>query len=340
MIKKTSEYRRIPGKRFFFFMSHSLWQGPDHLLWVEGNMMAEQYKRFYYRDIQATIMCRNRRRLMWSVIWGIMVMLGALGAWVSHSPGFFYTYSGLFSILLVSNILAGPGCDVYLQTAVHLEKITTLARIGKAVTALDHLRALVERAQGVLYAQEMARNYDTVEVSDRSRKPAGASNIEPAVDAPGQAYPLGLPWMMVGLLLAIGMLGFLQRHFKSIWPGAAGLLMLIGLLILAIIILVRGHRWKNIYLQPHWSWLALILAVVRGVTAYIYFFMAIIRQPETANNTAMAMEQTLELQMMDHPWTNVIGAGSDAAAVLLGLLIAAALLMNERRQDGRIRVST
>ena len=320
-------------------MRRSLWQGPDHLLWVEGNMMEEQYKRFYYRDIQATIMCRNRRRLLWSAIWGILVMLGALGAWVSHSPGFFYIYTGLFSILLVSNILAGPGCDVYLQTAVHLEKINTLVRIGKAVKTLDRLRALVERAQGVLDAQEMARNYDTVEVKDRSRKPAGASNIEQAADT-GQAYPLGLPWMMVGLLLVIGMLGLLQRHFKSIWLGAAGLLMLIGLLILAIIILVRGHRSKNIYLQPHWSWLALILAVFRGVTAYIYFFMAIIRHPETANNTAMAMEQFLELQMMDHPWTNVIRAGSDAAAVLLGLLTAAALLMNGRRQEGRIRAST
>ena len=33
----------------------SLWQGKDHLLSIDSSGYTEEYKRFYYRDIQAII---------------------------------------------------------------------------------------------------------------------------------------------------------------------------------------------------------------------------------------------------------------------------------------------
>ena len=56
-----TEYRKLPGKRRGFFNVSSVWAGPDHLLLVRGSRFREEYKRFYYRDVQAIAVARAPR---------------------------------------------------------------------------------------------------------------------------------------------------------------------------------------------------------------------------------------------------------------------------------------
>ena len=49
------EYKRIGGRgsrRRQFFTRNTLWLGADHLLQGEHTGYTEEYKRFYFRDIQ------------------------------------------------------------------------------------------------------------------------------------------------------------------------------------------------------------------------------------------------------------------------------------------------
>src|SRR5580658_7114351 len=57
----TAEYRKLPGKRRGFLNVSSVWAGPDHLLLVRGSRFREEYKRFYYRDVQAIAVARGPR---------------------------------------------------------------------------------------------------------------------------------------------------------------------------------------------------------------------------------------------------------------------------------------
>src|ERR1039458_6784497 len=46
-------YRKLPGSRRGMFFGSSVWMGPDHLLLVKSQRFQEEYKRFYFRDVQA-----------------------------------------------------------------------------------------------------------------------------------------------------------------------------------------------------------------------------------------------------------------------------------------------
>jgi len=46
-------YRRLPGNAAALASYHRLWLGPDHLLAVRSVGFSEEYKRFYFSDIQA-----------------------------------------------------------------------------------------------------------------------------------------------------------------------------------------------------------------------------------------------------------------------------------------------
>ena len=47
--------RKLPGRRRGFLFGSSVWMGPDHLLLVKSARFREDYKRFYFRDIQAIV---------------------------------------------------------------------------------------------------------------------------------------------------------------------------------------------------------------------------------------------------------------------------------------------
>jgi hypothetical protein len=62
------EYKRIGGRgarRRQFFTRNTLWLGADHLLQVEHTGYTEEYKRFYFRDIQGITVQKDNRFLYW-----------------------------------------------------------------------------------------------------------------------------------------------------------------------------------------------------------------------------------------------------------------------------------
>jgi hypothetical protein len=142
----------------------SLWLGNDHLLSIDSTGYTEEYKRFYFRDIQALTICGNQRRVVWN--WILLAVLVIPLAWLAtmlfdreiNSNAIWILWSIITSILLIPlivNNLFGATCNCYLRTAVQVEELASLSRIRRAQKALARLRPLIAGAQGDLSAEEI-----------------------------------------------------------------------------------------------------------------------------------------------------------------------------------------
>lgn len=136
----------------------SLWLGPDHLLSIDSASYSEEYKRFYFRDIQAFFICPNGRMAIWNgVLASLLIMHILVLAWLGASATFVTIVAVILAIPLVINNLSGPACKVYLRTAVQVEELPALSRIRRAHRVLEKIRPLIAAVQGPLTPEEAAQ---------------------------------------------------------------------------------------------------------------------------------------------------------------------------------------
>src|SRR5438093_1602683 len=128
----------------------SLWLGKDHLLVIDSTRFAEEYKRFYFRDIQAFTIRKTKRRRRWNFVLALLLLfwlpaaiIVGIDATISSLYGAWLLFLG--APLLINNIL-GPSCTVYIRTAVQTEELPSLNRIRRAAKALDRIRPLITAA--------------------------------------------------------------------------------------------------------------------------------------------------------------------------------------------------
>ncbi len=153
------EYRRLTrakNRALFGIVStsrSSLWLGPDHLLQIDTNGYTEGYKRFYFRDIQALVLCRTDDWLYQALVlaglavfFGLLAVMGrgGVGSWV------FGIIAGLFAVFVLLHLAAGPTVKAYLRTAVQTERLVSAHRLRRARHLFDTLRPLIIAAQGEL----------------------------------------------------------------------------------------------------------------------------------------------------------------------------------------------
>lgn len=159
MSTPTPKYERLgrTGLRREGFISISgvrsrLYLSEDHLLCVDAAWYTENYKRFYYRDIQAFIVRPTLHWLVGNLVWGALLAFSSLPTIVllrEGSPGGYF-FLGLNVILLIGLIVhlaLGRTCDCYLQTAVQTENLPPLRRIRSANKALAKLAERIAAAQ-------------------------------------------------------------------------------------------------------------------------------------------------------------------------------------------------
>jgi hypothetical protein len=145
-IKKERMYRRLPGSRL---TRYTLWQASDHLLQVEGTGFAENYSRFYFRDIQAMIMQPSHAGRTLNII--LLALIGSSGI-LALLPGdefdiFWWVVAGIFAAAWLYNQILGPTCICYLETAVKRYRLRSLSRSRFAERLIARLRPVIQAAQ-------------------------------------------------------------------------------------------------------------------------------------------------------------------------------------------------
>jgi hypothetical protein len=139
-------YRRLPGAYRTPMSKWTLWMAADHLLLVRSSRVSEQYRRFYFRDIQAIVLCKRDGVSDQPVIRYVAVSIFAFLFLVSFRGAF----GGLSSLLLFGYLfwwLQRRDCVCHIQTATQTERIPPLSRLRVAARVLREIRSKIEAAQ-------------------------------------------------------------------------------------------------------------------------------------------------------------------------------------------------
>jgi hypothetical protein len=141
----------------------SLWFAQDHLLSIRSNRFVEEYRRFYFRDIQAITIRKTRRREFWNIVLSL-VFAPSLGLFMMRMVQFgfssnlwpWFVLFGFVGLPLLFNNLLGPTCTCYMRTAVQVEELPSMNRLRKAQKILTRIRPLIATAQGELTAAQLS----------------------------------------------------------------------------------------------------------------------------------------------------------------------------------------
>ena len=182
-----------------FFTWSTLWLSADHLLQIEHTGYSEEYRRFYYRDIQSITVRRNNRALVWSIVFCAMMAMGLAALISTQVIGlrwFWGCFSALFLLFLLINLIKGPSCISHIRTAVQQEELPSLRRVRKTNKALAEIRARVAAAQGSLPPEEVQNLVATgQQLQVPAPTPAAASPVpvSPAAEEPPPESPSTAP---------------------------------------------------------------------------------------------------------------------------------------------------
>jgi hypothetical protein len=153
MAQNKSEYHKLPGSRKGFLIGkYTLWQGSDHLLQIFSRVGVEEYKRFYFNDIQAVVTRKTAIGTIQNIVMGLLVLVFTLpsvffdGGWSL----FYAIVAAVMLLLLLVGLFKGPTCKTELTTAVQTEKLHTLHRLKTTSKIMDRLRAHIHQTQGKL----------------------------------------------------------------------------------------------------------------------------------------------------------------------------------------------
>lgn len=140
-------YRRLSG-RSLLPVSRSLYLGPDHLLSVRTTFLSEEYRRFYFRDIQALVLAETGHQLTYYLVTS-GAFLALLCVLLAYNGNIVWAVlSGIGALFALAAGMRLPNCVCYLQTATSLERLRPLSRRGRARKALAILNPLILEAQG------------------------------------------------------------------------------------------------------------------------------------------------------------------------------------------------
>jgi hypothetical protein len=154
--------------------------GNDHLLQISESSYSEEYKRFYFRDIQAITVCVTRRQEIWNLALAMLMLLSVaiLQAMLPLVTALAVSL-GLVGVPFLVNNIRGQGCRVYLRTRVQTEELPSLNRVKRAQRILSRIRPLISTAQGQWTPEEFSRRMAEMESSEETPPAISGPKDEP-----------------------------------------------------------------------------------------------------------------------------------------------------------------
>jgi hypothetical protein len=323
-------YKRLPGKKKGFIMGqHTLWRGRDHLLQIYARWGTEDYKRYYFNDIQAIITRKTDIGKIQNFVTGALAGLFSLFA--ATATGGWATFNAIIAIVILSiliiNLIKGPTCETHLLTAVQTEKLHSLNRIKTAQAVMNQLKPIIERFQGHL-APETLIQQRTGLSSPKKKRPL-TRLVQRAPKA--RKHESGRVHLMLFALLSFNGLivaaGFILSHVGLTFVGGAVMLMM-GICV--VMALVKQHDSNLQHPVRTMTWAALAYVCFSFVSSYIISMALAFKNPEIVQN----QWEMIKLVSNTSPWDsslmmtlNLVALGAAVAIGIPGLW----LLRNFRR---------
>ncbi len=308
------KYRRLPG-RVIIGSRASLWLGADHLLSVKNPGFSEEYMRFYYQDIQAIVTNKTYTGKAINVALGACIAITLLLSIQSLPIQVASSIGGFFLFFLVLNILMGPTCKSYIQTAVSREHLPSLRRVRSARRAIKKIAPLIGKAQG-----ELTRYTIAAKVKERPAAPRPkAAGVPPAPRSPEPVknYSGSVHLALFCVLLLDGVVGTADIFLSSLALTLIGYVMSMGFLILMIISLVKQHGSRLSRGMRRITVASLAYACVQYVLSVVLYMYVIFQSPTARDQWGM-MKTMAYLDPFEHPLVLGIFAFAGLTSLTIG----------------------
>lgn len=312
-------YEKLPGRLRGVLRCGSLWLGADHVLVVDSFRFSEEYRRFYFRDVQAIVL-RKCVRFVVPAWWLLGFLSAGIAALIGLAGKHWLTTAGNTVMVGMALYLGGMSvfgsCRVHIKTAVSWAALPSLYRMGPARRAVAILTDKIAALQGA-----MPESWES---------PVEA---EPAAPMPGVDFvkqsgnPLWLAFAAFLALLVHGSIAFALAGAaaRRVGQGSQWMLLLVALgLMFAACVQARGRAW-----QPVRVFLICAICLV-GFENYVSYgvtsFMAAMK--------AQGSSSRLNLDIAEQPresWQYRMDAVADLLIAIAGVTVTAAT--RSRRQQ-------
>ena len=343
MEPNRERYRKLPGRRRGFIFGSSVWLGSDHLLLVKSARFREEYKRFYFRDVQAIVVANAPRFLLSTRA----ALIGALWFWTfvwanevaarfhRDIDWSFWTVAAALVIAWVY-FSAARSCRTRIYTAVSSDELPSLYRTWTARRFLRKVEPYLTQAQGAIEGDWV----ETVEEKQVGPLPEGRVGLTtpgPAAPLPPPAPSLKTARTPVSLLFVGSMcLGGLADLLTLPASANVGRWVLLSFLLLQVVatvaVLVQGYMGK---LVPSLRNLAIVALVSIGVWYYVALagagFVATYENARSQHPTLMPTMQAHNFA--SYPLSRETAGGM---SLLLGLAGAILVLRGPRAAEEKV----
>ncbi|MFW6372601.1 MAG: hypothetical protein ACOC3W_02790 [Thermodesulfobacteriota bacterium] len=334
MAASKKPYRRLPGKKAQLVGFHTLWAGKDHLLHIHSQQVREEYKRYYYKDIQAVYIRKTARMKIESLILMAVTAGFLLLAWFDFAPIWTYSLAGIMGAGLLVNLFRGPTCECHIQTFVRREKLPSLYRIRTARKALEILKPLIHETQGRVTSTMLE---DAGEKGLPREPPALESNPlpDPAPAGKSRIHPILFSLLLASGLAAAADISFQHVALPLVWVGTIS-----GAVVCVIIALVKQFEVKTAKGIQTLTWISLVFLCMELVMGYGLYMYVLFTHLDTAYNQWEAFLVFSALSPAEKPIIFVAFGFSAAGGLLLGVIgLFLILRADSRRKADRPRPS-
>ncbi len=284
MAHTPNPYVKLPGRglrRVAVAISATrcrLWLATDHLLAVDFTVASEDYRRFYFRDIEAFVVRRTAGRQVWNWVFLVLALLTAgpfVIGWRSEGSGGLLiaalSIAAFWLAFILANTLRGATCQTHIRTAVQFEQLPSLGRLPVARKVLARLQPLIVAAQGVATPEELDTApwvaVDAIKAAETQR--------------PIRSDKGNLHSALFGLLIAEAILtGVFYALYRQALSTAGMLAMLGGFIVCVVAIMRQGATDLSRSVRLFTKW-ALGYYILKCVIGFIYTIVFTVNHPGT-----------------------------------------------------------
>jgi hypothetical protein len=327
MARTPNPYVKLPGRglrRVAVAVSATrcrLWLAPDHLLAVDFTIASEDYRRFYFRDIEAFVLRRTAHRQVWNWIFLVLGLLTAgpfVIGWRSSGNGGLgvaaLSFAAFWLIFILVNTLRGGTCQTHIRTAVQFEQLPSLGRLPVARKVLARLQPLIVAAQGAATPEEVGAAPWMAEEKASSA----------ATQRPIRADKGTLHGALFGLLIAEAILTGIFYALYQQALSTPGMLAMLGGFIICVVALMRQAATDLPAGVRHIAKWALGYYIVKCVIGFVYTMVFAIHNPGTPVVTG--------LEIVGEPGFAIVSLASVGVGAIIGLVGLIQVLAHRRNR--------
>ena len=141
-----SIYRQLPAVRRTPVSKASVWVADDHLLSVQSSRVAEEYRRYYFRDIQALVIER-RATSRKAITYPLLGILAAATTAVANAFGWWALLPGFLTAALALIEGSARECRCLIVTRTSQDFLPAFAKLRGSEAAMAELAPLILNAQ-------------------------------------------------------------------------------------------------------------------------------------------------------------------------------------------------